>query len=203
MNKNIEYFKEQKNELIEINKKIEKYEKQSKNLERQLKKYKRREFNIEKQLEKDRASIKQLKNYNKIISLEKKKRILKATAYSLIVTSTTMIAQIISKNLLAGVPLHTTVLCFGMIEGMLYVNNTRDIKKLKKETDINKLKEKIKTFENEYQLNKEKINSITEIKNRYFDKLNDGKKKINNISKALIGEGNNNIIEFDQNKLTK
>ena len=145
--------------------------------------------------------IKKLDNYNKTIKLEKKKRILRTIAYSFIVTSSTMLLQIATKNTLAGVPLHSSFLCFAMVEGMIYVNNTIEIKKLKRTTNTNKLKTKISEFKNNKSLD-EQINLITNEYNEYHDDIVKLEKQIKKINEEL-NKKEGKIVDLDEYKLTK
>lgn len=201
MNK-VEYLEEQKNKLKKINKELHKYDILANAKDKEINKLKRQKYKVEKEITETNNIIKKLDNYNKTIKLEKKKRILRTIAYSCIVTSSTMLLQIATKNALAGVPLHSSLLCFAMVEGMIYVNNTSEIKKLKRTTNTNKLKSKISEFKKHNKFLDEKINLVTNEYNEYRDDIVKLEKQIKKINEEL-NKKEGKIVDLDEYKLTK
>lgn len=201
MNK-VEYLEEQKNKLKKINKELHKYDILVSAKDKEINKLKRQKYKVEKEIKETNNIIIKLDNYNKTIKLEKKKRILRAIAYSFIVTASTMLLQIATKNALAGVPLHSSLLCFAMVEGMIYVNNTSEIKKLKRTTNINKLKNKISEFKKHNKFLDEQINLVTNEYNEYRDDIVKLEKKIKKINEEL-NKKEGKIVDLDEYKLTK
>lgn len=201
MNK-VEYLEEQKNKLKKINKELHKYDILANAKDKEINKLKRQKYKVEKEIKETNNIIKKLDNYNKTIKLEKKKRILRTIAYSCIVTSSTMLLQIATKNALAGVPLHSSFLCFAMVEGMIYVNNTSEIKKLKRTTNTNKLKSKISEFKKHNKFLDEQINLVTNEYNEYRDDIVKLEKKIKKINEEL-NKKEGKIVDLDEYKLTK
>ena len=198
----VEYLKEQKNKLKKIDKELHKYDILANAKDREINKLKKQKYKVEKEITETNNIIKKLDNYNKTIKLEKKKRILRTIAYSFIVTSSTMLLQIATKNALAGVPLHSSLLCFAMVEGMIYVNNTSEIKKLKRTTNTNKLKSKISEFKKHNKFLDEQINLVTNEYNEYRDDIVKLEKQIKKINEEL-NKKEGKIVAFDQYKLTK
>lgn len=201
MNK-VEYLEEQKNKLKKINKELHKYDILANAKDKEINKLKRQKYKVEKEITETNNIIKKLDNYNKTIKLEKKKRILRTIAYSCIVTSSTMLLQIATKNALAGVPLHSSFLCFAMVEGMIYVNNTSEIKKLKRTTNTNKLKTKINEFKKHNKFLDEQINLVTNEYNEYRDDIVKLEKQIKKINEEL-NKKEGKIVDLDEYKLTK
>lgn len=201
MNK-VEYLEEQKNKLKKINKELHKYDILASAKDKEINKLKRQKYKVEKEITETNNIIKKLDNYNKTIKLEKKKRILRTIAYSCIVTSSTMLLQIATKNALAGVPLHSSFLCFAMVEGMIYVNNTSEIKKLKRTTNTNKLKTKINEFKKHNKSLDEQINLVTNEYNEYRDDIVKLEKQIKKINEEL-NKKEGKIVDLDEYKLTK
>ena len=201
MNK-VEYLEEQKNKLKKINKELHKYDILANAKDKEINKLKRQKYKVEKEITETNNIIKKLDNYNKTIKLEKKKRILRTIAYSFIVTSSTMLLQIATKNALAGVPLHSSLLCFAMVEGMIYVNNTSEIKKLKRTTNTNKLKTKINEFKKHNKSLDEQINLVTNEYNEYRDDIVKLEKQIKKINEEL-NKKEGKIVDLDEYKLTK
>lgn len=201
MNK-VEYLEEQKNKLKKINKELHKYDILANAKDKEINKLKRQKYKVEKEITETNNIIKKLDNYNKTIKLEKKKRILRTIAYSFIVTSSTMLLQIATKNALAGVPLHSSFLCFAMVEGMIYVNNTSEIKKLKRTTNTNKLKTKINEFKKHNKFLDEQINLVTNEYNEYRDDIVKLEKQIKKINEEL-NKKEGKIVDLDEYKLTK
>lgn len=201
MNK-VEYLEEQKNKLKKINKELHKYDILVSAKDKEINKLKRQKYKVEKEIKETNNIIIKLDNYNKTIKLEKKKRILRAIAYSFIVTASTMLLQIATKNALAGVPLHSSLLCFAMVEGMIYVNNTSEIKKLKRTTNTNKLKSKISEFKKHNKFLDEQINLVTNEYNEYRDDIVKLEKKIKKINEEL-NKKEGKIVDLDEYKLTK
>lgn len=201
MNK-VEYLEEQKNKLKKINKELHKYDILASAKDKEINKLKRQKYKVEKEITETNNIIKKLDNYNKTIKLEKKKRILRTIAYSCIVTSSTMLLQIATKNALAGVPLHSSLLCFAMVEGMIYVNNTSEIKKLKRTTNTNKLKTKINEFKKHNKSLDEQINLVTNEYNEYRDDIVKLEKQIKKINEEL-NKKEGKIVDLDEYKLTK
>lgn len=201
MNK-VEYLEEQKNKLKKINKELHKYDILANAKDKEINKLKRQKYKVEKEITETNNIIKKLDNYNKTIKLEKKKRILRTIAYSCIVTSSTMLLQIATKNRLAGVPLHSSLLCFTMVEGMIYVNNTSEIKKLKRTTNTNKLKSKISEFKKHNKFLDEQINLVTNEYNEYQDDIVKLEKQIKKINEEL-NKKEGKIVDLDEYKLTK
>ena len=113
-----------------------------------------------------------------------------------------MLLQIATKNTLAGVPLHSSFLCFAMVEGMIYVNNTIEIKKLKRTTNTNKLKTKISEFKKHNKSLDEQINLITNEYNEYHDDIVKLEKQIKKINEEL-NKKEGKIVDLDEYKLTK
>ena len=111
----VEYLKEQKNKLKKIDKELHKYDILANAKDREINKLKKQKYKVEKEIKETNNIIKKLDNYNKTIKLEKKKRTLRTIAYSCIVTASTMLLQIATKNTLAGVPLHSSLLCFALV----------------------------------------------------------------------------------------
>ena len=201
MNK-VEYLEEQKNKLKKIYKELHKYDILVSAKDKEINKLKRQKYKVEKEIKETNNIIIKLDNYNKTIKLEKKKRILRAIAYSFIVTASTMLLQIATKNALAGVPLHSSLLCFAMVEGMIYVNNTSEIKKLKRTTNTNKLKSKISEFKKHNKFLDEQINLVTNEYNEYRDDIVKLEKKIKKINEEL-NKKEGKIVDLDEYKLTK
>ena len=198
----VEYLKEQKNKLKKIDKELHKYDILASAKDREINKLKKQKYRVEKEIKESYNIIKKLDNYNKTIKLEKKKRTLRAIAYSCIVTASTMLLQIATKNTLAGVPLHSSLLCFAMVEGMIYINNTSEIKKLKRTTNINKLKNKISEFKKHNKSLDEKINLVTKEYNEYHDDIVKLETQIKKINEELNNK-EGKIVDFDEYKLTK
>lgn len=201
MNK-VEYLEEQKNKLKKFNKELHKYDILANAKDKEINKLKRQKYKVEKEIKETNNIIKKLDNYNKTIKLEKKKRTLRAIAYSFIVTASTMLLQIATKNSLAGVPLHSSLLCFAMVEGMIYVNNTSEIKKLKRTTNTNKLKTKISEFKKHNKFLDEQINLVTNEYNEYRDDIVKLEKQIKKINEEL-NKKEGKIVDLDEYKLTK
>ena len=198
----VEYLKEQKNKLKRIDKELLKYDILANSKDREIKKLKREKYKVEKEIKESNSIIKKLENYNKTIKLEKKKRTLRAVAYSCIVTASTMLLQIATKNTLAGVPLHSSLLCFAMVEGMIYINNTSEIKKLKRTTNINQVKSKISEFKKHNKSLDEKINLVTKEYNEYHDDIVRIESQIKKINEELENK-DRKVIDFEEYKLTK
>ena len=170
--------------------------------DREINKLKKQKYKVEKEIKETNNIIKKLDNYNKTIKLEKKKRTLRTIAYSCIVTASTMLLQIATKNTLAGVPLHSSLLCFAMVEGMIYINNTSEIKKLKRTTNTNKLKSKISEFKKHNKFLDEQINLVTNEYNEYHDDIVKLETQIKKINEELNNK-EGKIVDFDEYKLTK
>ena len=198
----VEYLKEQKNKLKKIDKELHKYDILANAKDREINKLKKQKYKVEKEIKETNNIIKKLDNYNKTIKLEKKKRTLRTIAYSCIVTASTMLLQIATKNTLAGVPLHSSLLCFAMVEGMIYINNTSEIKKLKRTTNINKLKNKISEFKKHNKSLYEQINLVTNEYNEYHDDIVKLETQIKKINEELNNK-EGKIVDFDEYKLTK
>ena len=198
----VEYLKEQKNKLKKIDKELHKYDILANAKDREINKLKKQKYRVEKEIKETINIIKKLDNYNKTIKLEKKKRTLRTIAYSCIVTASTMLLQIATKNALAGVPLHSSLLCFAMVEGMIYVNNTSEIKKLKRTTNTNKLKSKISEFKKHNKFLDEQINLVTNEYNEYRDDIVKLEKQIKKINEEL-NKKEGKIVDLDEYKLTK
>ena len=198
----VEYLKEQKNKLKKIDKELHKYDILDNAKDREINKLKKQKYKVEKEIKETNNIIKKLDNYNKTIKLEKKKRTLRTIAYSCIVTASTMLLQIATKNTLAGVPLHSSLLCFAMVEGMIYINNTSEIKKLKRTTNINKLKNKISEFKKHNKSLDEQINLVTNEYNEYHDDIVKHETQIKKINEELNNK-EGKIVDFDEYKLTK
>lgn len=198
----VEYLKEQKNKLKKIDKELLKYDILANSKDREINKLKREKYKVEKEIKKSNSIIKKLENYNKTIKLEKKKRTLRAISYSCIVTASTMLLQIATKNTLAGVPLHSSLLCFAMVEGMIYINNTSEIKKLKRTTNINQVKSKISEFKKHNKSLDEKINLVTKEYNEYHDDIVRIESQIKKINEELENK-DRKVIDFEEYKLTK
>ena len=198
----VEYLKEQKNKLKKIDKELHKYDILDNAKDKEINKLKRQKYKVEKEITETNNIIKKLDNYNKTIKLEKKKRILRTIAYSCIVTASTMLLQIATKNTLAGVPLHSSLLCFAMVEGMIYINNTSEIKKLKRTTNTNKLKSKISEFKKHNKFLDEQINLVTNEYNEYRDDIVKLEKQIKKINEEL-NKKEGKIVDLDEYKLTK
>ena len=198
----VEYLKEQKNKLKKIDKELHKYDILANAKDREINKLKKQKYKVEKEIKETNNIIKKLDNYNKTIKLEKKKRTLRTIAYSCIVTASTMLLQIATKNRLAGVPLHSSLLCFAMVEGMIYINNTSEIKKLKRTTNINKLKNKISEFKKHNKYLDEQINLVTNEYNEYHDDIVKLETQIKKINEELNNK-EGKIVDFDEYKLTK
>lgn len=198
----VEYLKEQKNKLKRIDKELLKYDILANSKDREIKKLKREKYKVEKEIKESNSIIKKLENYNKTIKLEKKKRTLRAISYSCIVTASTMLLQIATKNTLAGVPLHSSFLCFAMVEGMIYINNTSEIKKLKRTTNINQVKSKISEFKKHNKSLDEKINLVTKEYNEYHDDIVRLESHIKKINEELENK-DRKVIDFEEYKLTK
>lgn len=198
----VEYLKEQKNKLKKIDKELLKYDILANSKDREINKLKREKYKVEKEIKESNSIIKKLENYNKTIKLEKKKRTLRAVSYSCIVTASTMLLQIATKNTLAGVPLHSSLLCFAMVEGMIYINNTSDIKKLKRTTNINQVKSKIGEFKKHNKSLDEKINLVTKEYNEYHDDIVRLESQIKKINEELENK-DRKVIDFEEYKLTK
>ena len=198
----VEYLKEQKNKLKKIDKELHKYDILANAKDREINKLKKQKYKVEKEIKETNNIIKKLDNYNKTIKLEKKKRTLRTIAYSCIVTASTMLLQIATKNALAGVPLHSSFLCFAMVEGMIYVNNTSEIKKLKRTTNTNKLKSKISEFKKHNKFLDERINLVTNEYNEYRDDIVKLEKQIKKINEEL-NKKEGKIVDLDEYKLTK
>lgn len=198
----VEYLKEQKNKLKKIDKELHKYDILASAKDREINKLKKQKYRVEKEIKETINIIKKLDNYNKTIKLEKKKRTLRTIAYSCIVTASTMLLQIATKNALAGVPLHSSLLCFAMVEGMIYVNNTSEIKKLKRTTNTNKLKSKISEFKKYNKSLDEQINLVTNEYNEYHDDIVKLETQIKKINEELNNK-EGKIVDFDEYKLTK
>ena len=198
----VEYLKEQKNKLKRIDKELHKYDILANSKNREINKLKREKFKVEKEIKESNSIIKKLENYNKTIKLEKKKRTLRAISYSCIVTASTMLLQIATKNTLAGVPLHSSFLCFAMVESMIYINNTSEIKKLKRTTNINQVKSKISEFKKHNKSLDEKINLVTKEYNEYHDDIVRLESQIKKINEELENK-DRKVIDFEEYKLTK
>lgn len=198
----VEYLKEQKNKLKRIDKELLKYDILANSKDREINKLKREKYKVEKEIKESNSIIKKLENYNKTIKLEKKKRTLRAISYSCIVTASTMLLQIATKNTLAGVPLHSSFLCFAMVEGMIYINNTSEIKKLKRTTNINQVKSKISEFKKHNKSLDEKINLVTKEYNEYHDDIVRLESHIKKINEELENK-DRKVIDFEEYKLTK
>ena len=198
----VEYLKEQKNKLKKIDKELHKYDILANAKDREINKLKKQKYKVEKEIKETNNIIKKLDNYNKTIKLEKKKRTLRTIAYSCIVTAFTMLLQIATKNTLAGVPLHSSLLCFAMVEGMIYINNTSEIKKLKRTTNTNKLKSKISEFKKHNKSLDEQINLVTNEYNEYHDDIVKLETQIKKINEELNNK-EGKIVDFDEYKLTK
>ena len=198
----VEYLKEQKNKLKKIDKELHKYDILANAKDREINKLKKQKYKVEKEIKETNNIIKKLDNYNKTIKLEKKKRTLRTIAYSCIVTASTMLLQIATKNTLAGVPLHSSLLCFAMVEGMIYINNTSEIKKLKRTTNTNKLKSKISEFKKHNKFLDEQINLVTNEYNEYHDDIVKLETQIKKINEELNNK-EGKIVDFDEYKLTK
>ena len=198
----VEYLKEQKNKLKKIDKELHKYDILANAKDREINKLKKQKYKVEKEIKETNNIIKKLDNYNKTIKLEKKKRTLRTIAYSCIVTASTMLLQIATKNTLAGVPLHSSLLCFAMVEGMIYINNTSEIKKLKRTTNTNKLKSKISEFKKHNKFLDEQINLVTNEYNEYRDDIVKLEKQIKKINEEL-NKKEGKIVDLDEYKLTK
>lgn len=198
----VEYLKEQKNKLKKIDKELLKYDILANSKDREINKLKREKYKVEKEIKESNSIIKKLENYNKTIKLEKKKRTLRAISYSCIVTASTMLLQIATKNTLAGVPLHSSLLCFAMVEGMIYINNTSEIKKLKRTTNINQVKSKISEFKKHNKSLDEKINLVTKEYNEYHDDIVRLESQIKKINEELENK-DRKVIDFEEYKLTK
>ena len=198
----VEYLKDQKNKLKKIDKELHKYDILANAKDREINKLKKQKYKVEKEIKETNNIIKKLDNYNKTIKLEKKKRTLRTIAYSCIVTASTMLLQIATKNRLAGVPLHSSLLCFAMVEGMIYINNTSEIKKLKRTTNINKLKNKISEFKKYNKSLDEQINLVTNEYNEYHDDIVKLETQIKKINEELNNKEGKNV-DFDEYKLTK
>lgn len=198
----VEYLKEQKNKLKRIDKELLKYDILANSKDREINKLKREKYKVEKEIKESNSIIKKLENYNKTIKLEKKKRTLRAISYSCIVTASTMLLQIATKNTLAGVPLHSSLLCFAMVEGMIYINNTSEIKKLKRTTNINQVKSKISEFKKHNKSLDEKINLVTKEYNEYHDDIVRLESQIKKINEELENK-DRKVIDFEEYKLTK
>lgn len=198
----VEYLKEQKNKLKKIDKELHKYDILANSKNREINKLKKEKYKVEKEIKESNSIIKKLENYNKTIKLEKKKRTLRAISYSCIVTASTMLLQIVTKNTLAGVPLHSSLLCFAMVESMIYINNTSEIKKLKRTTNINQVKSKISEFKKHNKSLDEKINSVTKEYNEYHDDIIRLESQIKKINEDLENK-DRKVIDFEEYKLTK